>query len=205
MRIFAPIFAFVFALFFNGIVSYAAPSADLVVQAAQQRTLLSIRYDPKYVSLSYPGGDVDSDTGVCTDVIIRTYRTAFGFDFQKAVHEDMRRHFKAYPKNWSLTRPDKNIDHRRVPNLERYLKRQGASLSITKNAEDYQPGDIVSWRLGGRLAHIGIVSSKKSPWGTPLIIHNIGSGVVEDDLLFNAPINGHFRFMPIAKPAESLN
>ncbi len=205
MRIFAPIFAFVFALFFTGTVSHAAPSADLVVQAAQQRTLLSIRYDPKYVSLSYPGGDVDSDTGVCTDVIIRTYRTAFGFDFQKAVHEDMRRHFKAYPKNWSLTRPDKNIDHRRVPNLERYLKRQGASLSITKNAKDYQPGDIVSWRLGGRLAHIGIVSSKKSPWGTPLIIHNIGSGVVEDDLLFNAPINGHFRFMPTANTTESLN
>lgn len=205
MRIFAPIFAFVFALFLNGTFSYAAPSADLVVQVAQQRTLLSIRYDPKYVSLSYPGGDVDSDTGVCTDVIIRTYRTAFGFDFQKAVHEDMRRHFKAYPKNWNLTRPDKNIDHRRVPNLERYLKRQGASLAITKNAEDYQAGDIVSWRLGGRLAHIGIVSSKKSPWGTPLIIHNIGSGVVEDDLLFNAPINGHFRFMPATNPTESLN
>lgn len=205
MRIFATIFAFVFALFFNGAVSFAASSSELVVHTAQQRTLLSVRYDPKYVRLSYPGGDVDSDTGVCTDVIIRTYRTAFGFDFQKAVHEDMRRSFKAYPKNWGLKRPDKNIDHRRVPNLERYLKRQGASIPITKKAEDYQPGDIVSWRLGGRVAHIGIVSDKKSSWGTPLIIHNIGSGVVEDDLLFNAPINGHFRFMPVVKPAANLN
>ena len=183
----------------SGVYAYAGSSAELVVQTAQQRTLLYVRYDPKYVKLSYPGGDVASDTGVCTDVVIRTYRTAFGFDFQKAVHEDMRGHFKAYPKNWGLKRPDNNIDHRRVPNLERYLKRRGADLPITKIAKDYQPGDIVSWRLGGRIAHIGIVSDKKSSWGTPLIIHNIGAGVVEDDLLFNAPINGHFRFMPVSK------
>lgn len=176
--------------------AFAKSAPDAVVQAAQSRTLLSVRYDPKYVSLSYPGGDVPADTGVCTDVVIRTYRAAFGFDFQKAVHEDMKANFSAYPKSWGLKRPDKNIDHRRVPNLERFLKRQGASLPITKKAVDYQAGDIVSWRLGGRLPHIGIVSNKKSEWGTPLIIHNIGSGVVEDDLLFNTDINGHFRFLP---------
>jgi len=174
----------------------AASSADAVVSAALERTKASVRYDPAYVSLSYPGGDVPADTGVCTDVIIRTYRNAFNFDFQKAIHEDMRANFKAYPKNWGLKRPDKNIDHRRVPNIERFLKRKGAALAITKNAEDYLPGDIVSWRLGGSLPHIGIVSEKKSEWGTPLIIHNIGAGPVEDDLLFNTPINGHFRFLP---------
>jgi len=171
-------------------------SPEAVVQAAQDRTRANVRYDPKYVSLTYPGGDVPADTGVCTDVIIRTFRNAFGFDFQKAVHEDMRKNFKAYPRNWGLKRPDKNIDHRRVPNLEAFLKRQGAAVPITKNAEDYKPGDIVSWRLGGRLPHIGIVSDKKSEWGTPLIIHNIGAGPVEDDLLFNTDIHGHFRFTP---------
>ncbi len=203
MRIFMTSILAFWALLCSGVYAYAASSAELMVQTAQQRTLLYVRYDPKYVKLSYPGGDVAPDTGVCTDVLIRTYRTAFGFDFQKAVHEDMRGHFTSYPKNWGLKRPDKNIDHRRVPNLERYLKRRGAALPISKKAKDYQPGDIVSWRLGGRIAHIGIVSDKKSSWGTPLIIHNIGAGVVEDDLLFNAPINGHFRFMPVSKLAAN--
>lgn len=177
--------------------SALAESGDMeIVDAARARTLVDVRYDPKYVSLSYPGGDVSPDTGVCTDVIIRTYRNAYQFDFQKAVHEDMRANFSKYPKSWGLKRPDKNIDHRRVPNLETFLKRQGAAVPITKDAADYLPGDIVSWRLGGRLPHIGIVSNKKSEWGTPLIIHNIGQGPVEDDLLFNTDINGHFRFTP---------
>jgi uncharacterized protein YijF (DUF1287 family) len=167
-----------------------------VVLAARERTALDIRYDPKYVKLSYPLGDVPADTGVCTDVVIRTFRAAYDYDFQKAIHEDMRSNFKAYPKAWGLKRPDKNIDHRRVPNIEKFLKRKGASLPITKNPEDYRPGDIVSWRLGGRLPHIGVVSDKKSDWGTPLIIHNVGQGVVEDDLLFNTEISGHFRYHP---------
>ena len=195
------LFAFGFALFTGLVTVLSGPSAmalsgDDVVQAARLRTQADVRYDPKYVKLTYPFGDVPADTGVCTDVIIRTYRNAFGFDFQKAVHEDMRRSFTSYPKIWGLKRPDKNIDHRRVPNLETFLKRQGAALPITKNPEDYQPGDIVSWRLGGRLPHMGIVSDKKTEWGTPLIIHNVGAGPVEDDLLFNTDINGHFRFVP---------
>lgn len=175
--------------------AFASSSGNIVV-AARERTQHDVRYDPKYVVLTYPGGDVPADTGVCTDVIIRTYREALGFDFQQAVHEDMKRNFSAYPKSWGLKRADKNIDHRRVPNLETFLKRQGAELPITKNAEDYLPGDIVSWRLGGRLPHIGIISDKKSDWGTPLVIHNIGQGPVEDDLLFNTDINGHYRFLP---------
>lgn len=192
---------FIVTLLAGALLPFALPAsagsaADAVVSAAQERTLADVRYDPAYVSLKYPGGDVPANTGVCTDVVIRTFRNAFGFDFQKAIHEDMRANFSSYPKNWGLKRPDKNIDHRRVPNIERFLKRQGASLKITQNAEDYLPGDIVSWRLGGTLPHIGIVSAKKSEWGTPLIIHNIGSGPVEDDLLFNTKINGHFRFLP---------
>ena len=167
-----------------------------VVETAQARTLLDIRYDPKYVSLSYPGGDVDPSTGVCTDVIIRTFRDALRFDFQKAVYEDMKANFSKYPQIWGHKGADKNIDPRRVPNLETYLTRKGASLPVTDKAEDYRPGDIVSWRLGGRLPHIGIISNKKSSWGTPLVIHNVGQGVVEDDLLFNTDIEGHFRYLP---------
>lgn len=176
--------------------AWAANSAEDIVDAAYERTKSDVRYDGKYVSLSYPGGDVPANTGVCTDVIIRTYRAAFSFDFQKAVHEDMRANFSAYPQDWGLKRPDKNIDHRRVPNLETYLKRQGATLKITNNAEDYLPGDIVSWRLGGYLPHIGIVSDKKASDGTPLIIHNIGAGPVEENMLFVTDINGHFRYLP---------
>lgn len=178
--------------------AFSSEASKAIVEAAFERTQADVRYNPKYVSLSYPGGDVPEDTGVCTDVIIRTYRTAFGFDFQKAVHEDMTANFSSYPNNWGLKRADKNIDHRRVPNLERYLKRQGASLPKTKQASDYQPGDIVSWRLGGYLPHIGIVSDKKAPNGTPLIIHNIGAGPVEENMLFATDINGHFRFSPAA-------
>ncbi len=182
------------------LVSLAQPvwanSPDAIVSAAQERTKADVRYDGRYISLKYPGGDVPADIGVCTDVIVRTYRAALGFDFQKAVHEDMRANFNAYPKNWGLKRPDKNIDHRRVPNMEKFLKRQGAALKITQKAEDYLPGDIVSWRLIGNVPHIGIVSNKKTNAGVPLIIHNIGSGPVEDDLLFHAKINGHFRFLP---------
>ena len=176
--------------------AWATSPAEAIVQAAIERTQSDVRYDGAYVRLTYPNGDVPADTGVCTDVIIRTYRAAFGFDFQKAVHEDMRKSFESYPKIWGLTKPDRNIDHRRVPNLEAYLKRQGAALRISKNASDYLAGDIVSWRLAGNLPHIGIVSDKKTSNGIPLIVHNIGAGPVEDDILFRADINGHFRFSP---------
>lgn len=182
--------------------AWADFSADDIVTEARARTLVDVRYDPKYVKLSYPGGDVPDNIGVCTDVIVRSFRNAFGYDFQKAVHEDMTQNFSDYPQIWGLKRPDKNIDHRRVPNLERFLTRQGASLPITKKPSNYRPGDIVSWRLGGRLPHIGIVSDKKTKWGTPLVIHNIGAGPVEDDLLLNTDINGHFRFIPDTNTAE---
>jgi len=176
--------------------AFADSGSEAIVTSARERTLADVRYDPKYVRLAYPGGDVPANTGVCTDVVVRTFRSAFGFDFQKAVHEDMRANFNAYPKNWGLKRPDKNIDHRRVPNLETFLRRKGTAVPITNNPEDYQPGDIVSWRLGGRISHIGIVSDKKTADGTPLVIHNIGSGPVEDNILWIPKMTGHFRFVP---------
>jgi len=176
--------------------AFADSGSEAIVNSARARTLAEVTYDPKYVRLTYPGGDVPANTGVCTDVVIRTFRNAFNFDFQKAVHEDMRSNFKAYPNHWGLKSPDKNIDHRRVPNLEVFLRRQGAAVPITRNPEDYLPGDIVSWKLGGRIAHIGIVSDRKIADGTPLIIHNIGQGPVEENILWIPEMTGHFRFVP---------
>lgn len=167
-----------------------------LVEAAQDRLKQRVIYNGAYLKLDYPGGDVPANIGVCTDVLIRSYRAAYGFDFQKAVHEDMRANFSAYPKNWGLKRTDRNIDHRRVPNLETYLTRQGASLGISREPSDFLPGDIVSWRLAGRLPHIGIVSDRKAADGTPLIIHNVGAGPSEDNVLFLYKMNGHFRFIP---------
>lgn len=189
MRIFL---SFAFSLLAAG----PAFADQALVSAAQDRLKHRVTYNGAYMKLDYPGGDVPAHIGVCTDVIIRTYRAAYGFDFQQAVHEDMKANFSAYPKNWGLTRTDRNIDHRRVPNLETYLKRQGASLAISRKPFEYQPGDIVSWRLAGGLPHIGIVSDRKSEDGTPLIIHNVGAGPQEEDVLFAYKINGHFRFIP---------
>jgi len=169
---------------------------EVLVDAAQDRLNASVRYDGSYVRLDYPNGDVAPNKGVCTDVIIRSYRKAFGFDFQKAVHEDMTANFSAYPKIWGLERPDKNIDHRRVPNLETYLTRQGMSLGKSRDKADFKPGDLVSWRLPGNLPHIGIVSDRKTRDGIPLIIHNIGAGPEEDNILFEYKMAGHYRFIP---------
>ena len=186
-------------LVFSFLVAGSAFADEALVSAAQDRLKHNVRYTGSYVKLDYPGGDVPANTGVCTDVIIRSYRAAFGFDFQKAVHEDMKANFSAYPKNWGLTRTDRNIDHRRVPNLEAYLKRQNAKLPISKKGSDYKPGDIVSWRLSGNLPHIGIVSDRKAWDGTPMIIHNVGAGPQEENVLFAYKINGHFRFIPDRK------
>lgn len=164
-------------------------------EAAIELTKQNVTYDPSYFSLDYPNGDVPANKGVCTDVVIRAYR-ALGIDLQKEVHEDMAANFNKYPKHWRLKRTDKNIDHRRVPNLMTYFKRQGAEQPITKNPDNYKPGDIVSWNLPKGLTHIGIVVNKKSNDGErPLIVHNIGSGQVIEDCLFRFEITGHYRFL----------
>jgi len=165
-----------------------------LADAALLLTRDRVQYDPSYFSISYPNGDVPADKGVCTDVVIRAYRK-MGIDLQKQVHEDMKAHFTAYPKIWGLTRPDTNIDHRRVPNLMVFFSRFGETLPITAAAKDYVPGDIVCWNLGGAITHIGIVSSKTSLFGKrPLIVHNIGAGQVLQDCLFDHKIIGHYRY-----------
>ncbi|MDR2214519.1 MAG: DUF1287 domain-containing protein [Nevskiaceae bacterium] len=173
----------------------AAPVPSLVT-AARAQVGVTVTYDPAYVRLGFPGGDVPADRGVCTDVIIRAYRVAHGFDLQQAVNADMRAHFSVYPGIWGLRQTDVNIDHRRVPNLQVFFKRTGQSLPTAANPAIYQPGDLVTQMLPGNLPHIGIVSDRKSADGVPLVIHNIGSGVREEEGLFSYPITGHYRFSP---------
>lgn len=166
-----------------------------LVAAAVERTHHSVRYDPAYVRIPYPGGDVPADTGVCTDEVIRSYR-AVGVDLQKEVHEDMTRNFSAYPRKWHWlsSHPDANIDHRRVPNLIVFFQRHGETLPITSVADDYGPGDLVTWDLGGGVPHIGIVVDRKEASGRYMIVHNIGQGPRMEDVLFNWKITGHYRY-----------
>lgn len=156
-------------------------------------------YDPSYVRLDYPGGDVPIKSGVCTDVLVRAYRT-LGVDLQVLVHEDMRAHFSAYPRNWGLDRTDRNIDHRRVPNLAHFLTRHGQSFGVDSEDPDYLAGDLVTWRLPSGVPHIGIVSDRRNADGRPLIVHNIGAGAVEEDMLREYEITGHYRWRPKALP-----
>lgn len=172
---------------------WAAVDGGRLVEAARTQVGVTLGYDPAYRRIAYPGGDVPLATGVCTDVVIRALR-AQGLDLQQRVHEDMRRHFSAYPRHWGLKRPDPNIDHRRVPNLMTWFDRQGLSLKVGQAAADYQPGDIVTWDLGRGQQHIGIISDRRSREGTPLALHNIGQGTREEDILFRWPILGHYRF-----------
>ena len=167
------------------------PPAPPFVLAARRQIGLTLAYDPAYVRLAYPGGDVPMDRGVCTDVVIRAFRTQ-GLDLQRSVHEDMRRNFSAYPRQPGQRAPDASIDHRRVPVLQRWFERQGWSRPVSERADDYRPGDLVTWRLDNGLAHIGIVSNRKAA-GVPMIIHNIGAGTREDDILFRYRITGRYR------------
>jgi uncharacterized protein YijF (DUF1287 family) len=167
----------------------AQPAPSRVIEGARRQVGKTLSYDPAYRRIAYPNGDVPLATGVCTDVVIRAYRHA-GVDLQVLVHEDMKRSFSAYPKSWGLRKPDTNIDHRRVPNLATFLKRQGAALPVTKKAADYLPGDVVTWKLSSGVPHIGIVS------GRSRVVHNIGNGAQEEDVLFAYELTGHFRWPP---------
>jgi uncharacterized protein len=184
-------------IFFTFLVSVSLAQTDFfnnLSKSAISLTDQKVVYDPKYYVVKYPNGDVPSDRGVCTDVVIRAYRK-LGIDLQKEVHEDMKENFSAYPKNWGLKTTDKNIDHRRVPNLMKFFERHNAKLSITDNPVDYRPGDLVCWNLGGAITHIGIVVDKKSNDGKRnLIVHNIGGGQVLADCLFEFKIIGHYRY-----------
>ena len=178
-------------------VAGAAGNADIVA-AARGQIGITVYYDPAYRKLGFPGGDVPADRGVCTDVVVRALRTSRSIDLQQRVNADLKANWDAYPHQprWRLTKPDPNIDHRRVPNLMTYFQRTGHALSITRRAADYLPGDIVAWDLGRGLLHIGIVSDVRSAADTPLVVHNIGSGAREEDILFRYTVIGHYRMPP---------
>jgi uncharacterized protein YijF (DUF1287 family) len=186
-------------IIFLTIVAIARPTGaenwpQSLIDAALEQTRHTVRYDGSYRVMGYPGGDVPEDIGVCTDVIVRAYR-ALGIDLQQAVHEDMTRAFSQYPNRWGLKRPDPNIDHRRVPNLETYFRRKGAALRVSADPNVYFPGDLVTWMLPGNLPHIGIVVDQRSADGNrALVVHNIGRGPKLEDGLFEFPITGHYRY-----------
>lgn len=163
-----------------------------LVQSAYAQVGKTVKYDPAYERIGFPGGDVPLERGVCTDVIVRAYR-GIGVDLQALVNRDMRAAFGAYPKLWGLSRPDPNIDHRRVQNLAVFFKRHGKELPVSQEASDYKPGDIVTWRLPDGRPHIGLVSDRQGG-GRPLVVHNIGEGAQVEDALFEFTISGHYRY-----------
>lgn len=187
-----PIFSFILFLISN--ITLGQSFSSKLSNATISLTNDKVVYDPSYFVLKYPNGDVPADKGVCTDVVIRAYRK-LGIDLQKEVHEDMLKNFAKYPKKWGLKRPDKNIDHRRVPNLRVFFAKFGKMKPTTTDAKDYAPGDIVTWDLPHNLTHIGIVVDKKSADGKRyMIVHNIGAGQVLEDCLFSWPITGHYQY-----------
>ncbi|MEP6819198.1 MAG: DUF1287 domain-containing protein [bacterium] len=172
----------------------ASPQLKQFIDGAVEQSKVTTGYDPSYVKLDYPNGDVASDTGVCSDVVVRAFRKA-GIDLQKEVHEDMTRAWSEYPKKWGARGTDSNIDHRRVLNLTTYFDRQGESLPISTNRDDYLPGDIVAWELSDGVEHIGILTNL---WSEPdkhcLVVHNIGAGARVEDVLLAGKIIGHYRY-----------
>ncbi len=168
-----------------------APTGRALAAAAARQVGVTTRYDPSYVRLGYPNGDVPLDTGVCADVVVRAFRT-IGVDLQVELHQDMKRNFSAYPRNWGLRSPDRNIDHRRVPNLMRFLQRKGKHLPLDA---PYEPGDVVAWQLPNNLYHIGIVAEDRVPrTNRHSMIHNIGAGAQNEDILLSFKIIGHYRW-----------
>lgn len=173
--------------------AFAGSEPSRLTAAARDQVGVTVAYDPAYARLAFPGGDVPRDRGVDTDVVVRALRDGWGIDLQLAVNRDMKADFAAYPALWGLTKTDRNIDHRRVPNLQTLFTRIGAEVPLAEGPVPYLPGDIITWTLPGNLDHIGIVSDRRTVAGTPLILHNIGRGAQEEDILFAYPMTGHYR------------
>jgi len=173
--------------------------AGQLIRAAESQIGVTVRYDGRYRRIAFPGGDIDRAIGVCSDVVIRAYRDAFGFDLQEAVNRDMKKAFSTYPKAWGLSRPDSNIDHRRVLNLEHYFLRREADRPLPEDPSGYRPGDLVTQRVGSNLPHIAIVAERMSADGKrPMVVHNIGAGTRMEDTLDVFPAIYRFRFNPTA-------
>lgn len=195
LAVFLSFFSFFFLLALPAAADEA--NAGRIVEAALAQTRTRVVYDPAYRVIPYPMGDVPADRGVCTDVVIRALR-AVGVDLQRLVHEDMKANFSAYPKHWGLKRPDRNIDHRRVPNLETYFSRAGLKLRLSRSSE-FRAGDIVAWNLRGDqgyLPHIGIVTARRGRSGRLMVVHNIGAGPKHEDVLGEWKMTGHYRIAP---------
>jgi uncharacterized protein len=175
--------------------AWAGDPAACLAAAARAQVGVTVSYDPAYRRIPYPNGDLPADRGVCTDVLVRAYRK-LGVDLQALVHEDMVAAWAAYPKVWGLSRPDPNIDHRRVPNLVAFFARHGEALPAAHSMSEYRAGEIVTWRLPTGVPHIGILSDRASPSGRPLVLHNIGRGVREEDVLAAFPVTGRYRYLP---------
>ncbi|UOK43690.1 MULTISPECIES: DUF1287 domain-containing protein [Flavobacterium] len=190
---------FKFLIIFLLLNSFTTSEKDFYEKLSDAALLLTkdkVTYDPSYIAIPYPNGDVPKNKGVCTDVVIRAYRK-LGIDLQKEVHEDMKSNFSKYPnlKKWGLKTTDTNIDHRRVPILEVFFSRKGQILKITENPKDYKTGELVTWMINDKLPHIGIVTNKKSSDGKrPMIVHNVGAGQVLEDCLFSYKIVGHYKY-----------
>ena len=172
----------------------SSPQLKQFIDGAVEQSKVTTGYDPSYVKLDYPNGDVASDTGVCSDVVVRAFRKA-GIDLQKEVHEDMKLAWAEYPRKWGARGTDTSIDHRRVLNLTTYFDRRNKSLPISNNRADYLPGDLVAWELSDGVEHIGILTNL---WSEPdkhcLVVHNIGAGARVEDVLFAWKIIGHYRY-----------
>jgi uncharacterized protein YijF (DUF1287 family) len=204
MRAFFVLFVTVMAAVFP---AKAATQSNVttIAQAARSQIGKTVKYDPAYRTLDYPNGDVPMETGVCADVVVRALRQGPRLDLQKLVHEDMKQNFSSYPSKWGLAAPDKNIDHRRVLNLQVYFARSGWELPISKTAQDYRPGDLVACTVPPNLPHIMVVSDHTNSVGRPLVIHNIGSGTQEEDMLFAFKITGHYRVKRAEPPGPVKN
>ena len=188
-------FKFITMIVLTAFLANAAKSVEITnfVEAARKQIGKTLFYDSRYRVIDYPNGDVPIDRGVCTDVIVRALRVAFGYDLQKFVYEDMKNDFSKYPQKWGLNQPDKNIDHRRVPNLQTFFERKGWSLPLSDHPSEFKAGDIVTCIIPGNLPHIMIVSDRRSKDNHPLVIHNIGNGTQEEDRLFEFKVTGHYR------------
>lgn len=173
----------------------ATPGVLGLIEAARAQIGVTLSYDSAYSSLAYPGGDIDRSRGVCTDVVIRAYRDSLDIDLQREVHEDMAAAFSRYPRRWGLSRPDRNIDHRRVPNLEAFWTRKGARLPLLAADGGWRPGDMFASLVGGKLPHTGIISDRLSPGGGPMAVHNIGAGTQEESLWQVGKLTARYRWL----------
>lgn len=179
-----------FLIIFSTLLFAQGTKSNALVEAARAQVGVTKIYDPAYVRIKFPMGDITKLRGVCTDVVVRAFR-GVGIDLQKEIYLDKKRHPKRYSGLYYTDRLDPNIDHRRVKNLQAYFAAKGYRVK-----GEFKAGDIVVWKLpGSNLDHIGICSDRVNGDAEPLIIHNVGAGAKEEDVLREYNIVDHFRVL----------